>query len=71
LKSKLAQIDDELAHYAAGGKPSTYKGMSVGDVGAAGETATGGSGKFVEGKVYIDAKGNKAKYVNGQFVEIP
>jgi hypothetical protein len=72
IASKLAQVDDELAHYAAGGKPSTYKGMGVGKVSAAGEAATPGSAaKPIEGKVYIDANGNKARYVNGHYVEIP
>ena len=39
------------------------KGLSSGE-----QAESGAAGKFVEGQVYKDAQGNKAKYQNGQWV---
>lgn len=39
--------------------------------GAAAEAAGGAGGAYVEGQVYTDAAGNKARYENGQWVPVP
>jgi ribosomal protein L15 len=38
---------------------------------AAEKKASKQGGKYVEGKVYVDAKGNRARYVNGKWIDEP
>ena len=52
--------DQEGRAYQFYGKPEAAKFVAEGN-----NKGT----KFVEGKIYTDANGNKARYVNGQFVE--
>ena len=45
------------------------KAEDVLGIGTGGTAPAASSGGFVEGKTYTDAKGNKAIYQNGKFVE--
>jgi len=38
---------------------------------AAEKKASKQGGKFTEGKIYVDAKGNRARYVNGEWIDEP
>jgi hypothetical protein len=78
-KATTATIVDRLVKKQNNGQTLTASEQKVFDKATStGKSATGGRGlstslkkqTYTEGRTYADAKGNKAKYVNGKFVEV-